>query len=59
MKVRTSDGWKSIKRVERHKIEKKNIHKIRTKHDIVDVTEDHSLLDKNRESIKRCDLIVR
>ena len=56
MKVWTSDGWKIVKRSVRHKTEK-YIYGIRTKHAIVDVTEDHSLLDKNRETIKPCDLI--
>ena len=41
----------------RHKTEK-DIFRIRTKHAIVDVTEDHSLLNKNREVVKPCDLIL-
>ena len=57
LQVWTSEGWKNIKKVVRHKT-KKDIYRIRTKHAIVDVTEDHSLLDKNREIMKPSDLIV-
>ena len=41
----------------RNKTEK-NIYRIRTKHGIVDVTEDHSLIKRNREKIKPCDLEI-
>ena len=47
----TSDGWRNIKKLVRHKTEK-GIYRIRTKHGIVDVTEDHSLMNRNREIIK-------
>ena len=57
LQIWTSEGWKNIKKVVRHKTEK-DIYRIRTKHAIVDVTEDHSLLDQNREVIKPCDLII-
>ena len=38
LQVWTSEGWKNIKKVIRHKTEK-DIYRIRTKHGIVDVTE--------------------
>jgi hypothetical protein len=44
-------GWAKIKRLIRHKTTKK-IYRIMTKSGIVDVTEDHSLLDINRKIIK-------
>ena len=53
----TSEGWKDIKKIVRHKTEK-DLFTIRTKHAIVGVTEDHSLLNKNREVVKPCDLIL-
>ena len=37
---------------------KKNIYRVTTKHGIVDVTEDHSLIGMNREIIKPCDLVI-
>jgi|688.fasta_scaffold58081_2 DNA polymerase elongation subunit (family B) len=49
--VWTDMGWAKIKRLIRHKTIKK-IYRIITKQGIVDVTEDHSLLDNNREIIK-------
>ena len=55
--VWTSDGWKNIIKILRHKTEK-DIYRIRTKHAIVYVTEDHSLISKNREIIKPCDLVI-
>ena len=51
MYVWTDMGWAKIKRLIRHKTIKK-IYRIITKHGIVDVTEDHSLLDNNRIIIK-------
>ena len=51
MYVWTDMGWAKIKRLIRHKTIKK-IYRIITKTGIVDVTEDHSLLDNNREIIK-------
>ena len=51
----TGEGWRNIKRLVRHKTEK-DIYQIRTKHGIVDATEYHSLINKNREIIKPCDL---
>lgn len=49
--VWTADGWAKIKRVIRHKTTKK-IYRVLTHTGCVDVTEDHSLLDKNRNKIK-------
>ena len=57
IQIWTSDGWKKIKKLVRHKTEK-NIYRLRTKHGIVDVTEDHSLINKNRETIKPFDLEI-
>ena len=47
----TSNGWSKINRVIRHKTTKK-MYRITTKLGSVDVTEDHSLLDKNKNIIK-------
>lgn len=47
----TSEGWCNIKRVIRHKCNKK-IYRINTHTSCVDVTEDHSLLDINKNKIK-------
>jgi DNA polymerase elongation subunit (family B) len=49
--VWTDMGWAKIKRLIRHKTTKK-IYRIMTKSGIVDITEDHSLLDINRKIIK-------
>ena len=57
IQVRTSEGWKNFKEIVRHKTEK-DICRIGTKHGIVDVTENHSLLDKNREISNPCDLMI-
>ena len=57
LQVWTSEGWKDIKKVIRHKTEK-DIYRIRTKHGIVDVTEDHSLLNKSREVVRPRDLVL-
>ena len=51
----TSDVWRIIKKLVRHKTEK-NIYRIRLKHGIVDITEDHSLIGIDRETFKPCDL---
>uniref|UniRef100_A0A6C0AD69 DNA-directed DNA polymerase n=1 Tax=viral metagenome TaxID=1070528 RepID=A0A6C0AD69_9ZZZZ len=47
----TSDGWTKIKRVIKHST-KKNIYRVSTYAGFVDVTEDHSLLDENKNKIK-------
>ena len=51
MNVWTDKGWSKVKRIIRHKTTKK-IYRILTKTGLIDVTEDHSLLDNNREIIK-------
>lgn len=50
-KVWTSNGWSKIKRVIRHKT-CKDIYTIITKTSIIEVTEDHSLLDHNGNILK-------
>ena len=57
IQIWTSEGWQNIKKLVRHKTEK-DIYRVRTKHGIVDVTEDQSLINKNREIIKPCDLEI-
>lgn len=54
--VWTDNGWSNIKKVIRHKTNKK-IYKIIYGKSIVEVTEDHSLLDENKNIIKplQCD----
>jgi DNA polymerase elongation subunit (family B) len=47
----TNEGWSKINRVIRHKTVKK-LYRIRTEMGVVDVTEDHSLLDINKKIIK-------
>lgn len=49
--VWTKNGWHSINRVIRHKCNKK-IYRVVTHNSVVDVTEDHSLLDMNGDKIK-------
>lgn len=51
MKVWTHNGWSKITRIIRHKTVKK-IYRILTNTGLVDVTEDHSLLNKYGEIIK-------
>ena len=53
----TSDGWSKINRVIRHKTTKK-MYRITSKLGYVDVTEDHSLLDKNKNIIKPNECII-
>lgn len=43
----THDGWKTIRRIIRHKCQKK-IYRVLTHTGLVDVTEDHSLLDRHK-----------
>ena len=50
-------GWKPIRRVIRHKCEK-NIWRVASRTGIVDVTEDHSLLDKSLGLVKPGDVQV-
>ena len=49
--IYTSRGWSNIKRVIRHKTIK-NIYRVTTHTGMVDVTEDHSLLDENSKIVK-------
>lgn len=51
----TASGWIPINRVMRHKCTK-NIYKIITKTGIVDVTEDHSLLNEHQKEMKPTEL---
>jgi len=57
MFVWTDKGWAKVRRVIRHKTIKK-IYRITTSSGLVDVTEDHSLFNSNREIIKPCDCKV-
>ena len=50
-KIWTNSGWSKVNRVIRHKTVKK-IYRITTDTGCIDVTEDHSLLDKNKKIIK-------
>ncbi|AEQ33130.1 B-family DNA polymerase [Acanthamoeba polyphaga mimivirus] len=52
--VWTSNGWAKIKRVIRHKTVKK-LYRVLTNTGCIDVTEDHSLLDTNKNIIKPID----
>lgn len=49
--VWSADGWTKIKSVVRHKT-KKQIYRVSTHTGLVDVTEDHSLLDQDCEKVK-------
>lgn len=51
LKIWTHDGWKQIRRVIRHKCQKK-IYRITTETGLVDVTEDHSLLGCDLQILK-------
>lgn len=57
MEVWSDNGWNPIKRVIRHKCNKK-IFRVNTHCGVVDVTEDHSLLDENSQKLKAEDCIV-
>lgn len=57
MEVWTDNGWNPIKRVIRHKCNKK-IYRVNTHYGVVDVTEDHSLLNENGEKLKSSDCII-
>ncbi len=46
----TDNGWTNIKQIIRHKVAKK-IYRVLTDTGVVDVTEDHSLIDKNNKEI--------
>ena len=53
----THDGWKPLKRIIRHKCQKK-IYRVLTHTGLVDVTEDHSLLDPDCNLVKPVDVGV-
>jgi len=55
--IYTSEGWSNIKRVIRHKTVKQ-MFRVNTHTGVVDVTEDHSLLDNNGEKLKPGDAKV-
>jgi DNA polymerase elongation subunit (family B) len=55
--VWTHKGWSKIRRVIRHQTTKK-IYRVKTVSGIVDVTEDHSLLDANVEKLKPKDCAI-
>lgn len=55
--IYTSNGWKRIKRVIRHKTSKK-LYRVVTEQGVVEVTEDHSLLDPQGHEIKPCDIEI-
>ena len=57
LEVLTSKGFKQLKLVIKHQTNKK-IYRITTSQGIVDVTEDHSLLDENHMEIKPEDLTL-
>ena len=51
IQVWSSSGWSNVVRIIRHKTTKK-IYRVLTHSGCIDVTEDHSLLDKNKQMIK-------
>lgn len=55
--VWTHKGWAKIRRIIRHKTTKK-IYRVKTISGIVDVTEDHSLLDADIKKVKPKDCII-
>jgi len=55
--VWSNGKWSAIRKVIRHKT-KKDIYRITTHTGSVDVTEDHSLLDKNGEIVKPKDTVI-
>ena len=57
IEVWTANGWATVKRVIRHKTTKK-IYRILTHTGCIDVTEDHSLLDKNKNIVKPADCVI-
>ena len=50
IQIRTSGGWQIVKKLVRHKPEK-DIYRIKTKHGIVDVTEDHSSIKRKNQTL--------
>ena len=51
IEILTHTGWADIMRVIRHKVNKR-IYEVSTPHEVVSVTEDHSLIDDNHGLIK-------
>ena len=51
IEILTHTGWADIMRVIRHKVNKR-IYEVSTPHEVVSVTEDHSLIDNNHKLIK-------
>jgi hypothetical protein len=56
LEIYTNSGWSNIKKVIRHRTAKK-IYRITTNVGLVEVTEDHSLLDANCQKIKPMELL--
>jgi DNA polymerase elongation subunit (family B) len=56
-KIWTESGWQKIKKVIRHRCDKK-IYRVATDTGYVEVTEDHSLLDENAVIIKPKDCVI-
>jgi hypothetical protein len=57
LEVWTGEKWSEIKRVIRHKTQKK-IYRVLTHTGCVDVTEDHSLLDEHKNKVKPGELSI-
>lgn len=55
--VMTETGWTKINKIIRHKTNKK-LYRVKTLYGCVTVTEDHSLLNKNKEKIKPSECVV-
>jgi len=55
--VWTENGWTKIKTVMRHKVTK-NLYRVNTHTGVVDVTEDHSLLNIEKKSVKPIDCSI-
>jgi hypothetical protein len=56
LQVRTHDGWQDVMRVIRHKTDKR-IYRVSTPRGVVDVTEDHSLLTPELDTIPPGELV--
>jgi DNA polymerase elongation subunit (family B) len=57
LQVWSGEKWSKIQRVIRHRTQKK-IYRVLTHTGCVDVTEDHSLLDENKEKVKPGELTI-
>lgn len=58
MDIFTHKGWANIQKVIRHKTNKK-MYRIYTNVGLIEVTEDHSLIDKDGNKLKPCDVEIR